>query len=274
MSFKKNLLLTGCILFCNLLWSQNNTMPPFFSLQVKGGVTFGSVRDKTFSALPYTNESFYKGAEAGFYTRNSIHRVAFFYTGSQLNTSVQTFTSMHLRYGTANYQFLKQVTDKHQNKRLRFFAGGTINAAWNKRTYKGYINNNETKDIFLALNATAEIVINMNRHTEDFQILNQASFSIAGIVLQPVYGANAWVIPIESPGSFKELTKSAALLAMPRFFQFSNHTTVRYNITGKHALVFNYTADFFTIRNSRNTHQVNHNIGLGYQYTFRKKQKI
>jgi hypothetical protein len=274
MTFKNHILLITGFFLSPRLWSQDHTRLPGFSFQLNGGVAFARITDKTFSSLPYAKAGFCSGAEVARNSRKSIHRIVFFYTGSQMiTTPVPTGSNMQLRYGIVNYQFLKPVTDKDHYKRARLYAGAIINAVWNNRTYSGYINNNKTSDIFLALQATAEMIVNVKRQSNEFQISNQLAFSAAGIVVQPVYGANTRVVPVTNPGSLKEITKSAVILTIPRFLQFRNITTLRYNITPVHTIAVHYTIDFFRTESSRNTAHLYQNAGIGYQYTLGKKQK-
>lgn len=230
-------------------------------------IGFVSVKDKTFSQLPYSGVA--PGASVIFSIKRKQNSqiVNIDFQKGKLTTAYNHIGSSSYKYINANYSYLKNIyTTSASSFQLK--AGPAIGFLYSSRSYDGLINNNRGREVIIDVKAAAESSLHVKAGNGSVIIVNLLQLPLAAAVAQPVYGADAWQVPVSEKSALNEVINNTKLLTLPALFRISNRFSAQYFFKQAHSISCSYFFDYLNSKDKREQSLTVNQIAIYYGYTF------
>ncbi len=231
-------------------------------------LSFVSVKDKTFSQLTYSGIA--KGASAflSISRNHDKHLTGIDFETGPLTTVYSNAGNDSYTYMNSGYSYIRSIHTSSASP-LQLKAGPAIGFFYSTRKYEGFINNNKGREMVLDLKAVADCSLRLKRRNDKSVIIStMLQLPVAAAVAQPVYGADAWQVPVSEKSEFSEVINNTRLLTLPAFLRVNNRLSMQYFFNQVHSISCSYFFDYLHIKDKREVCLNIHQIGVYYGYTF------
>jgi hypothetical protein len=225
-----------------------------------------AVTDKKFSAL------FFSGINAGaaiaikYKHGNAEHNIKACYAKGNLRTNNLSKAIVNQSILNIDYANLYPVyTSKNNLLKLKFGSG--LQFTHTKRTYKEFINLNQSFETVLSIGPVVQTAYNFTGVLTGFSISNHFVIPLAGVMSQPAYAANVaeGQEPNKTPG-ISSFFKTGQAVSLNKFFAIKNSLAIEKVFNRKHTIAVKYNWMYYKINTNRIVLQANHQLGIVYQY--------
>jgi len=231
-------------------------------LSAAGGLSYATLQDRNFSAMPYSGFSWLTSLRLTTETASYLDDLSVFFRNGRLDMGIISGTADQKTTfigGNIHYTHVRKLNPDQMAKR-QFFLGGNFNssAGFYKRSHYGdnyyYVYKSSVGPSFVfrqPLTGNGRL-----------QIDGRAGLSIVSYVIYPSYGSNMPENKLDKPLSditAWDYISGGKILALNRFQQINCTTNLTYRLYKKVSLGLTYDWDFFHLKRGDDLIQAIHN---------------
>jgi len=236
-------------------------------LSASGGISYVTLQDRNFSALPYSGFSGLASLGLTTETASYIDNLSVFFTDGRLVMDITSGTADQKTSfigGSIHYTRLRKLNPGQMANR-QFFLGGYFNssAGFYKRNHYGDNYYYHYKSSIGPAFVFRQPMSGDGR----LQIDGQAGLSIISYVIYPSYGSNMPENILDKPLSditAWDYITGGKILAVNKFQQINLATTLTYGLFKKGSLRLTYNWDFFHLKRGDDLIQAINNVYISF----------
>lgn len=252
-------------LFCCIVIFQNAAAQdagnPGFRVLLAPVAGFVSVQDKSFTNLNYSGGVPGAAIDVEFTKLRWQHSLNLQFQTGRVEAAGDLDATY--KYFNAAYSLARPVFS-HPGAAMQFKIGAALDYVHSAREYQQLINNFNAYEHALSVMVLADAAVQLESNSGVTVISNRLQFPAISAVAQPVYGADAWDVPVEGSST----SKASRVLFVPGFVLVKNRLSLTHRFSARSQLLFSYLFSYMKIDDKRASVLSIHQLSLGYGFTF------